>query len=46
MNSEYNDELREFLKLTLESKEAAKNKKYGKSMKTYAQALGIKQYNN
>jgi len=41
VNSEYNDELREFLKLTLESKEAAKNKKYGKSMKTYTQALGI-----
>ena len=46
VNSEYNDELREFLKPTLESKEVAKNKKYGKSMKTYAQALGIKQYNN
>ena len=46
VNSEYNDKLREFLKPTLESKEVAKNKKYGKSIKTYTQALGIKQYNN
>jgi len=43
-NSKYNEELIEFLKPTLESKEAAKNKTYGKSMKSYAQALGIKQY--
>ena len=43
-NTKYNDELIEFLRPTLESKEAVNNKIYGKSMKTYAQALGINQH--
>ena len=40
-----NEELREFLRPTLESKAAKKTKIFGKSMKTYAQALGIKENN-
>jgi len=44
IDQEYNDELREFLRPVLESKEAKKNKTFGKSMKSYAQALGIQQY--
>lgn len=43
-NNEYNEELREFLRPVLESKEAKQSKVFGKSMKSYAQALGIKQY--
>ena len=44
--SKYNEELIEFLKPTLESRDAAKNKTFGKNMKSHAQALGIKKYNN
>ena len=44
INNEYNEELRKFLRPVLESKEAKQNKVFGKSMKSYAQALGIKQY--
>jgi len=46
VNTKYKEELIEFLRPTLESKEAAENKKYGKKLKTYAQALGIKVYNS
>ena len=46
VNTKYNEELIEFLRPTLESKEAVTNKKYEKKFKTYAQALGIKIYNN
>jgi len=45
VDSEYNEELREFLRLTLESKASKKTKIFGKSMKSYAQALGIKEKN-
>ena len=44
INNEYNEELREFLRPVLESKEAKQNKVFGKNMKSYAQALEIKQY--
>ena len=45
MNKECDEELCEFLRPVLESKEAKKNKVFGKNMKSYAQALGIQQYN-
>ena len=45
VDSEYNEELQEFLRPTLESKAAKKTKIFGKSMKPYAQALGIKENN-
>ena len=43
INNECNEELCEFLRPVLESKEAKQNKVFGKSMKSHAQALGIKQ---
>ena len=42
MNStKHNEDLKEFLKPMLQSKEALKVKKFGKHMKTYAQVLEI-----
>ena len=46
VDTEYNQELIEFLRPTLQTKEAKKNRIYGKSMKSYAQALGIQQKQN
>ena len=45
INKEHDEELREFLRPVLESKEAKKNKVFGKNMKSYAQAIGIQQCN-
>ena len=44
--SKCNEELIVFLKPTLESRDAAKNKTFGKNMKSHAQALGTKKCNN
>ena len=43
IDNKHNEDLREFLRPTLENEEAKQNKVFGKSMKSYAQALGIKQ---
>ena len=40
-NKEYNDDLREFLALVLQSEEAVKMKKYGKRVKSYVQVIGL-----
>ena len=39
--AKYNDDLKEFLNLILVNLEAKVNKKFGKRMKSYAQALEI-----
>ena len=39
---EHNEDLREFLAPVLQSKEATQMKKYGRKIKTYAQAIGLK----
>ena len=41
-----NESLREFLRPTLQSKEAKRTKGFGKSVKTYAKALGIQMNND
>ena len=45
LNKECDEELREFLRPVLESKEAKKNKVFGKNVKSHAQALGMQQCN-
>ena len=42
MKAKYNDDLKEFLQPILQKDNAIKTKKFGKKMKLYAQALGIK----
>ena len=40
-NTKHNEDLKNFLQLILQQKGAEKVKKYGKKMKSYAQALGM-----